>query len=157
MSDGESNTLKYVGIGCLIVGLIGLCGVGACFTCVGASAGGIMASVAAPAEAAHGFMREVRTGDRAAAYGRMNASYRAGVSQADFEARLAAFPALTGASDATLGQRSVNGSTAVMSGTLDGTVCAAGGTGCAVPISFTLHQEGETWFIDTITVEGQLF
>jgi hypothetical protein len=157
MSDGESNTLKYVGIGCLVVGLLGMCGVGACVTCVGAGAGGIMAAVAAPAEAVHGFMREVRTGGSTSAYARMNASYRAANSQADFDARLAAFPALTAATDATIAQRNVNGTTAVMSGTLDGTVCAAGGTGCAVPISFTLHQEGEAWYIDTVTIEGQLF
>ncbi len=157
MSDGQSNTLKYVGIGCLIVGLLGACGVGGCITCVGAGAGGIMVAVAAPAEAAHGFMREVRTGNPAAAYARMNAGYRAAHTQADFEARLAAVPALTAATDATISQRNVNGSTAVMSGTLDGTVCAAGGTGCAVPVSFDLHQEGEAWFIDTITVDGQVF
>lgn len=157
MSDGQSNTLKYVGIGCLVVGLIGACGVGACLTCVGAGAGGLMAAVAAPADAAHGFMREVRTGDHAAAYARMNASYRAANTQAAFDARLAAFPALTGASDATISQRNVNGTTAIMGGTLDGTVCAAGGTGCRVPIRFTLHEEGEAWFIDAITIEGQLF
>jgi len=157
MSDGESNTLKYVGIGCLIVGLLGVCGVGACVTCVGAGAGGIMAAVAAPAEAAHGFMREVRTGSTPAAYARMNASYRAANTQADFDARLLAFPALTAATDATIAQRNVHGTTATMSGTLDGTVCAAGGTGCAVPVSFELHQEGEAWFIDAITIEGQVF
>ena len=47
--------------------------------------------------------------------------------------------------------------TATMSGTLDGTVCAAGGTGCSVPVVVVLHQEGEAWVIDEVTVEGVPF
>ncbi len=158
MSEGgESNTWKYVGIGCLVMGLLGACGIGACLTCAGAGVGGIMVAVQAPAEATHGFLREVRTGAPAAAYARMNGSYRATHTEADFAARLAALPALTSATDATISGRNVNNGTATMSGTLDGTVCATGGTGCSVPVVVVLHQEGEAWVIDEVTVEGVPF
>lgn len=155
MSEGgESNVWKYVGIGCLVTALLGACGFGACLTCAGAGVGGIMVAVQAPAEAAHGFLREVRTGNHAAAYARMSSVYRSAETEADFEASLAAQPALTSATDATLSSRNMHGASATMSGTLDGTVCPTGGTGCSEAVSIELHQEGEAWVIDEVLVDG---
>lgn len=151
MSGENSNSLKYIGIGCGIAALLGLCGVGACVACAGAGIGGVMVAVEAPAEQAHGFLRDVRTGNPSGAYARMNATFRGLYTEADFAARLAAFPALTTATDATLSSRNVNGTTASMRGTLDG---ASGSLGT---ISIELVSEGELWSITTIDVNGQRF
>jgi hypothetical protein len=151
MSGENSNTLKYVGIGCGIAALLGLCGVGACAACAGAGIGGVMVAVEAPAEQAHGFLRDARTGNPSAAYARMNSTYRSLHGEAEFAARLAAFPALTSATDATLSSRNVNGPTATMRGTLDG---ASGSLGT---VSIELVSEGELWSITAIDVNGQRF
>jgi hypothetical protein len=151
MSGERSNTLKYVGIGCGIAALLGICGVSACVACAGAGLGGVMVAVEAPAEQAHGFLRDVRTGNAAGAYTRMNATYRSLHGEAEFTARLAAFPALTTATDATLSSRNVSGPTATMRGTLDG---ASGSLGT---ISVELVSEGELWSITAIDVNGQRF
>lgn len=155
MSEGgESNVWKYVGIGCLVTALLGACGLGACLTCAGAGVGGIMVAVQAPAEAAHGFLRDARSGNAAGAYARMSSGYRATHTETDFAERLSALPALTNAHDATLQNRNVSGATATMSGTLDETLCATGHSGCSVPVSVELSQEGEVWVIDEVLVEG---
>jgi hypothetical protein len=151
MSGENSNTLKYVGIGCGIAALLGLCGVSACVACAGAGIGGVMVAVEAPAEEAHGFLRDARTGNPSGAYARMSPTFRSLHSEAEFAARLAAFPALTSATDATLSSRNVNGPTATMRGTLDG---ASGALGT---ISIVLLSEGERWSITTVEVDGQAF
>jgi hypothetical protein len=148
--DGEgSSTLKYVGIGCAVLALLGICGLGACVTCAGAGVGGIMVAVQAPAETTHAFLRDVRTGNTSGAYGRMSAAYRATHAEADFAAGIAALPALTTATDATISSRNVNGSMATMSGTLDG---PAGPVGA---VSVELSSVGDAWSIEAVLVDGQ--
>lgn len=151
MSDERSNQLKYVGIGCAIAALLGLCGVGSCIACAGAGVGGVMLAVEAPAEQAHGFLRDARSGNPAGAYARMSPAYRALHGEAEFTARLASFPALTSATDATLSSRNVNGPNATMGGTLDG---AAGVVGT---VRLELVSEGEVWSITAVEVDGQRF
>jgi hypothetical protein len=147
--DGEgSSTLKYVGIGCAVVTLLGLCGIGSCITCAGAGVGGIMMAVEAPAEASHGFLRDLRSGNTAGAYARTSAAFQATHPEADFAARVAAVPALTTASDATLPNRNVRGATATMSGTLDGP------SGPVGHVTIELSSMGEAWVIDSVTVDG---
>lgn len=147
--DGEgNNTLKYVGIGCAVLALLGLCGIGSCLTCAGAGVGGIMMAVEAPAEAAHGFLRDVRSGNPAGAYARTSPAFRAAHPEAEFAARLAAMPALTSATDATLSNRNVHGSTATMAGTLDGPSGPVGN------VSIELSSVGDAWSIDAVTVDG---
>lgn len=149
MSDeGSSNTLKYVGIGCAVITLLGMCGVGACVTCAGVGAGGIMVAVEAPAEATHGLLRDLRSGNVAGGYARMSSSYRAVHTEADFAAAVAAHPVLTTSTDATISSRNIHGATATMGGTLDG---AGGVVGM---VSAELSQEGEAWMIDALTVDG---
>lgn len=154
MADGESNNnvWKYVGIGCLVMALIGACGVGSCMACGAVGFGGAMAAMQAPAEASHAFLREVRTGAVPAAYARMAPAYRATHTEADFAARIAAIPALTTATDATLNNRAVNGGIATMSGTLDGATCAV--VPCSVMI--TLHEEDGTFVIDSVIAAGEV-
>src|SRR5688572_24639796 len=106
MAEGESNnTWKYVGIGCLVMGLLGACGVGSCMACGAVGFGGVMAAVAAPADTSHAFLRELRTGAVPAAYARTSGAFRITHSEADFAARVAAMPALTTATDATISNR----------------------------------------------------
>lgn len=145
---GGSNTWKYVGIGCGIAALLSICAVGGCFTFCAAGVGGIVAATEAPATAAHGFFTDIRNHSTAAAYGRMSTAYRAAHTEADFGAAVAAIPGLEANTDSTFTGRAINGSTATLTGLL---------TSPTRPIQaiVTLHDEGGTWVIDSVLLDGQ--
>lgn len=151
MEDGSggSNTWKYVGIGCGVAALLSICAVGGCFACGAAGIGGIVAATEAPATASHGFFSDVRGHDLAHAYGRMSDTYRATHPAAAFEAAVVGTPGLSEHTDATFNNRSINGGTATLSGTLDS-------PSGALPVSVVLHDAGGgTWQIDSVTVSGR--
>lgn len=148
MSEGGegSSTWKYVGIGCGILVLLGLCIGGACTVMCGGAIGAGMAAMEPPAEATRVFFGHVRAGDTAGAYAETAASYQASHSEAEFLAALATMPELSASTDQTISNRNVQaGLGATMSGTLQG----PGGT---TPFSAHLVDQGGTWHIDTLTV-----
>ena len=148
MSEGNegSSTWKYIGIGCGIVALLGLCTFGGCALFCGGAIGAGMAAMEPPAEATRVFFGHVRGGDLATAYTDTASSYQASHSQAEFEAAVSTMPELASSTDQTISNRNVQaGLGATMSGTLQG---PSGNT----PFSAHLVDEGGIWHIDGLTV-----
>lgn len=147
MSEGgESSTWKYVGIGCGILALIGVCSLGTCVVFCGGAIGAGVAAMEPPAEATRAFFGAVRSGNVATAYAQTATSYQAGHTMDQFQASLATMPELAASTDQTISNRNVQaGLGATMAGTLQG---PGGDT------SFTAHlvEEGGGWHIDTLTV-----
>jgi hypothetical protein len=140
MAEGN-KALKWVGIGCLVLFLFGACGIGACVFI-------IKGMTDAPAGQAHGFLADLRTGNYPTALQRMNGGYQSTHALEAFQQSVAAIPSLTQSTDATLDDRNVSGSGATMSGHL---TTPSGD----VPITITLSQAGEHWYIDSVVVQGQ--
>lgn len=149
MSEGQggSSPWKWVGIGCGVLALLGVCSTGACLACGGLGAAGIFAAVEAPASEAKGLLADVRAQRFDAAYARMSATYRASHDLATFSASVQAIPEMTTMTDDTISQRQVSGQTARMAGMIH---TPAGD----VPVAFQLSQAGERWFVDRIDVAG---
>lgn len=147
MSEGGegSSTWKYVGIGCGILALIAVCGIGTCaITCGGAIGAGV-AAMEPPAEATRTFFGSVRGGDVAGAYAQTASSYQSSHTLEQFQASLATMPEIAASTDQTISNRNVQaGFGATMAGTLQG---PSGST----PFSAHLVDEGGTWHIDTLT------
>lgn len=144
--SGQNNTLKIVGITCAVITILGVCGVGACFAMGGAA---IWGATDAPAKAAHGFFQDLRTGNHQAALQRTNSHYQSTHDLAQFQTNVGAIAALTQQSDSSFSSRNISVGTANLGGTL---TTPAGD----VPVSVTLSQVGEFWYIDTVTVQGVL-
>lgn len=142
-----SSPWKWVGIGCGVLALLGVCSTGACLACGGLGAVGIMAAVEAPANEAKGLLADVRAQRFDAAYARMSASYQASHDLATFTASVQAIPAMTTMTDDTISQRNVSGSTARMAGMVHTP------TGNA-PVELQLSLLGERWFVDRIDIAG---
>ncbi|MDQ3032714.1 MAG: hypothetical protein M3Y87_09875 [Myxococcota bacterium] len=145
--EGGSSPWKWIGIGCGVLALIGVCLLGSCVACGGMGAVGVFAALEAPANEAKGLLADVRGQRFDAAYGRMSPTYQASHDAAAFTAQVQAIPALTSMTDDTISQRNVSGATARMSGTLQTP------TG-DVPVAFALSQLGERWVVDSIDVAG---
>jgi hypothetical protein len=141
----KSNTLKYVAFGCLGLLFVMGCVFGGCMLMGGGAAMTALGATEAPANQAKGFFADLRGRNYAGALARMSPTYQANHPVATFEQSLAAFPALTQQTDDTLSTRSVNGTTATMSGTLTTP------TG-PVPMEVMLTQNGATWQIDSVMV-----
>ncbi len=147
MSEGSgSSTWKYVGIGCAVIALLGLCGVGACVACTMTGVGGVIAATEAPAESVRTFFGAIRRGDLAGAYGQTATGYRSTFSLEQFTAAVAAQPQLAASTDQTISQRNIDAATgATMGGTLDTP------TG-ATPFTTHLVQEDGAWRVDSFSV-----
>lgn len=141
----KSNTLKYVGIGCLVLALLGACSVGGCFLIGGGAGIAALGAVAAPADQAKGFFRDLRARNYPSALSRMSPAYQSAHPLATFQQSVEGIPALTQQTDDTISSRSVNNQTATMSGTL---TTPSG----SVPIVVTLTGSGPTWNIDSVVV-----
>jgi hypothetical protein len=142
MSDGN-QTAKYVAIGCGVVLLLGCCTFGTlgavCWSMVGD-----------PHKYAHGFLNDVREGNHPAALQRMGGAYQATHDLARFQQALAALPALTQHTDATLTSVNVDGSG--NAARVEGTLTTPAG---AVPISMVLSKAGDYWYVEQVVVGGQ--
>lgn len=140
MADGKSSPLKWLGCGCAVLLVLAIAGAGTC----GAV---IYTATKAPAEAAHGFLADLRAQNIAGALARTSPEYQAAHPPAQFMAVLASAPALTQHTDATLSSRNIQNFNADMSGTL---TTAAGD----VPIAITLVSAPQGWVVTGITVNG---
>ena len=138
-----SGVLKWIGIGCGVLALIGMC-FGGFFVVLG---GGIFAAVeatSAPADQTKGFLADVRAHNYAAAHARMSASYRASHDVAALQAAIEGEPALTSQTDDTISNRNIMNGSATMSGFLT----TPTGT---VPVVAELTESNGTWQIDRLT------
>ncbi len=142
MSD-ENQTVKYVAIGCGLVLLLGCCTFGALGAVCWSMVGG-------PHQYAHGFLKDVREGNYPAALQRMGSSYQASHDVPRFQQAVAALPALTQQTDATLA--SVNVDTAGNAARVEGTLTTPSGP---VPISLVLSKAGDYWYVEQVVVGGQ--
>lgn len=140
MSDNK-KVLKWVGLGCGIAFLLGVCGIGVCV----AGIGGIAGIASGPADAGHAMLGSLRANDTATAYTHMSPLYRSTHTVVQFQTQVAQIPGMNTHTDATFSQRSVNNGTGEASGHL---TTPTGN----LPIRVTGHIEGEVWFIDTVTV-----
>lgn len=136
----KNRTLLYVGIGCGLIVLLATCGVGGCLLF-------IKSQTDAPANMSHSFFKDVRTGNYQNAFSRMSHSYQQTHTLEQFQQGLAAVPALTQQTEATLTSRNVNDPTATMAGTLS----TPSGD---VPVSVQLEKNGEHWYIVSVTAGG---
>jgi hypothetical protein len=139
MSDG-TRIAKYVGMGCGLMLLLGLCCGGGAFALFSSTLG-------EPHRYAHGFLDDVRAGNYPAALQRMGASYQATHDAARFQQAVAALPPLTQQTDATLSSVNVDGTVANVSGAL---TTPQG----VVPIVLVLSQGGEYWYVEQVQVGG---
>lgn len=147
MDEQQSSGWKYVGIGCGIAAILGICVVGGCVACGGAAGAGIFMAVQAPAEEAKGLLRDVRADGWDAAYARMSESWRATHTVEQLHAAVDASAALSSHTDDTIDNRSVNGSHATMRGRLH----TPQGD---VPVDVELSQVGDHWYVDAVIVSG---
>ncbi len=147
--QGESNTWKYVGIGCGILALIAACSLGTCMVCFGGAVGAGLAATEAPADATRTFFGHARSGQTDLAYADMASAYQATHTPEQFRASLAALPELTSSTDQTvLGRQVSAGLSAEIRGTLQG-------PGGDVPFDVTLVPVGEAWHVSGVTVAGR--
>jgi hypothetical protein len=131
----------YVGIGCVVLGLLAACGVGACVFA-------LKTMTDEPATYAKGFLDDTREGNFAQALTRMNASYQNTHSVATFQQAAEALPALTNHTATSFTNRSIANTSATVGGSLttpDG----------SIPFQVTLTKIGEHWYIDAVSVNDQ--
>lgn len=139
----KSSPWKWIGIGCGVIVLIGVCIFGACTLC----AGGIWQATDAPAQAAHGFFADARAQNWQNAYQRMSPSYQSTHTAQTLQAAASQIPAITQQTDSTFTNRQVQNATA----NLDGHLTTPSGP---APVNVTLSNQGGVWYIDSITVSG---
>jgi len=140
VAEGKSKTGLYIGLGCGGLLLLG--------ACCGGIGYFIYAQTDEPAQAAHGFFADLRTGNHQQALQRMSGTYQSTHPLPTFQQNVQQIPALTQHTDVTFSNRSIQNQTAEVSGTL---TTAEG----SVPVTVSLSQVGEYWYIDTVMVQGQ--
>jgi hypothetical protein len=142
MADNQ-KIVKYVGIGCGVVLLLGCCiGGGAYFACAK-----FAGALGAPKGQATGFFYDMREGRPEAALQRMSGAYQASHDLARFQQATMTIPAIATQTDTTFNNIQINGGGATVSGTLT----TPNGP---QPVTVTLSNLGENWYIDSITIGG---
>jgi hypothetical protein len=152
MVEGRKVGL-WIGVGCGIAALLAILGAVLCVGVCGAGIGGVFVATEGAAREANGFLEELRGGDDEAAYARMSNTYRQSHDLNAFRQAVERIPALRQQTGASFTGRNINAG-AVMTATISGQLNLATGP---VPIQLQLSQRGETWKIETITVQGQPF
>ncbi len=142
MAEGKSSTLKWVGVGCGVLLLIGACGVASAFFACDRM-------LSPPVGQARGFFGDLRSGDYASALARTNAAYQSTHTVEAFQVAVTAMPAATGQTDVSFSNRNVEGASATVAGSL----ATPSGD---VPVTVRLSRAGEHWYIDSVTVQGQM-
>jgi hypothetical protein len=139
-----NSTLKWIGIGCGVLVVLGLC-IGGIVAVIATTA---LQATEAPADAARGFFADLRGNDFDSALRRTGAAYQALHDVNTFRASVAQQPALTTQTDVTFTSRRVDNASATMSGNLS----TPSGD---IPVTVTLTQAGEHWYVESVTVQGQ--
>ncbi len=142
MAEGKGGALKWIGLGCGVFLLVAACGIGGAFLAC-------QKLFEAPEGQARGFFADLRTGNYADALRRTNAPYQSTHTVEAFQAAVSQIPAATQQTDVSFNSRNVEGNTATMIGDLktpDG----------AVPVTVTLSRAAEHWYIDSVSVQGQM-
>ncbi len=139
MAEGN-KTLKWVGIGCGLFVMLGLCATGAVLL--------IVQSASGPVDATASFFADLRGGNHAQALQRMNGNYQSTHPLPTFQQNVAAIPSLVQQTGASFNSTSVNNNV----GTVSGNLSTPTGD---VPVTVTLSQVGEYWYIDSVMVQGQ--
>jgi hypothetical protein len=142
MAEGKGGALKWIGLGCGVFLLVAACGVGAAFFAC-------QSLFEAPEGQARGFFADLRAGNYQDALRRTNAPYQSTHTVEAFQLAVSHIPVATQQTDVSFSSRDVNGDTATMIGDLD---TPEG----AVPVTVTLSRAGEHWYIDSVSVQGQL-
>jgi len=140
MADNQ-KIVKYVGIGCGVVLLLGCCIGGGAYVACSKFAG----TLGAPKGAAEGFFSDMRQGRPEAALQRMDGAYQASHDLARFQQATTMIPAIASQTDTTFNSIQVNAGGATVSGHLT----TPNGD---QPVTVSLSQVGENWYIDSIVV-----
>jgi len=140
MAEGN-KALKWIGIGCGIFLLLGLCTGGGVFLMCQSQLG-------PPVDASASFFADIRRSDYQQALSRMNGTYQGTHPLPTFQQNVQQIPALTQQTGATFNNTSVNNDVATVSGSLS----TPNGD---VPVTVTLSKSGEHWYIDSVMVQGQ--
>lgn len=142
MTDSKGSALLWVGIGCGLLFLVGTCAIAAGFVAWDQTS-------SAPLGQARGFFGDLRRGDYPSALARTNAAYQSTHTVEAFQGAITALPATIQQTDVSFTTESVEDSTATMSGMLATPTSP-------VPVTVQLSRAGEHWYIDVVTVEGQV-
>lgn len=142
MSDGKKKGLIIAGVTCGVLLLL---------TCITVGAGAFMCSgkLMEPANAARAFFGDLQQSNFAGAYGRMGQTYQATHDPAAFETNVRALPPLTTQTGVSFTGTQINNNVA----TLQGNLSTPQG---AIPVTVVLSSVGGTWYVDAVTVQGQM-
>ncbi len=133
-----SRASRFLGIGCGVALLIGLCSTSlSCYVCVPMPA----------RDAAQAFLEDIRQRDWAGAHQRTSAEYQSRHDAARLEQSVARIPRLDQHSGATFMNASFEDDRA----TLDGTMSTPDGE---IPVAAELVQVDGYWYVDQVVVEG---
>jgi hypothetical protein len=106
--------------------------------------GGLYVATRGPVDAAKAQLALISSGEIGQAYGQCSEGFRTQTSRAEFEAMVAAHPALKSFADSTFSNVSRQNSVARLGGTIEST------TGGTEPIEIELVQENDEWRIHRI-------
>lgn len=130
-----------------------LTGCGGCLLAVvlfvAAIGGGVWMMTQGPAEDARAQLDRIAAGELDSAYAELAESYRARLSPEQFEALVAAHPALGSYAESTFSSRSVNNDTAYLEGSLTSQ------SGGVEPVQIELVKERGQWRIASIRFGGE--
>lgn len=143
---GGTSAWKYIGIGCGIAALLGVCGLGACVACVGVGGGAAVMTFGAPLQSAAAFADHVRHDELADAYALTTTTYQAAHSLEDFTTSLHANPALAESTGMSTTQVDVHVTTARIGGLLEGEERTA--------YALDLVLEGDAWHVAQLELQG---
>lgn len=143
MAKGKGGAGKWIAIGCVVFVLLGACCGGIGFFLYQQTFNSDAAQMT------RGFFGNLRRGEHQQALQRMNAQYQSTHALPTFQQNVQQIPALTQQTDASFSNVSVSGGTASVTGTLSTPSGDA-------PFDVILSEQNGYWYIDTVTVQGQL-
>jgi len=152
MAEGRT-VVKYVAIGCGVALLLIIIGVVSCLGVCGACIGGGMMMTEGAVATGTAFFDDLRNGNVEGAYDRMSETYRSDHDLAAFRQTVEGMPMMTDQTGITFTGRNINAGqqTTVR---LSGVLAAPSGPANVV---MQCVQVGEQWFIDAVSVEGEVF
>ena len=137
MAKKGKGPLFYIFLGCGGLTLFGILGIGGCVYLLYSMAN-------PPANATHAFFQKINAGDVDGAYGMMTKELQADLDKATLTRRVP----LWKSTDVTINSRKLKYNDATMAGSItlvDGTT---------YPLTVTLIETGDTWFLTSIQIKG---
>lgn len=133
----RSGSYRWLALGCGALILISVCGIVGVVLLIDRN-------VSEPANAARGFLLDIRSRNYGQALQRMSPTYQSTHDLSRFQLDVAAIPALAMHHDETILTNDIDGRTATIEATLS---TPSGPT----PVTVTLTEIGEHWYVESFT------